>query len=91
MTATLIISEGSLFLSSNRRFMTDRFHVFERALTYGCIFRRVHPEPAVEVARGALTVVCVTRDEGGKMRAAPIPPYIAERLEVAPAEAAGGG
>jgi acyl-CoA thioester hydrolase len=56
----------------------------EKALTYDCIFRRVNPEPIVEVARGALTVVCVTRDEAGKMRAAPIPEYIAGRIEVAP-------
>src|SRR5216684_195222 len=56
----------------------------EKALTYDCIFRRVNPEPVVEVAHGALTVVCVTRDEAGKMRAAPIPVYIAGRIEVAP-------
>ena len=61
----------------------------EKTLTYDCIFRRVHPEPIVEVARGALTVVCVTQDEAGKMRAAPIPEHIAVRIEVAPAEGTG--
>jgi acyl-CoA thioester hydrolase len=62
----------------------------EKALTYDCIFRRVNPEPTVEVARGALTVVCVTRDEAGKMRAAPIPESIAGRIEVAPMGSAEG-
>jgi YbgC/YbaW family acyl-CoA thioester hydrolase len=62
----------------------------ERALTYDCIFRRVRPEPTVEVARGVLTVVCVTQDEAGKMRATPIPEYIAGCIEVAPVESAGG-
>ncbi|HLQ45736.1 MAG TPA: acyl-CoA thioesterase [Planctomycetaceae bacterium] len=63
----------------------------ERALTYDCIFRRVNPEPVVEVAHGALTVVCVTRDESGKMRAALIPDHIAGRIEVAPVGSGEGG
>jgi hypothetical protein len=40
----------------------------------------------VEVARGLLTVVCVTHQHG-KMTAATIPKAIADKIEVAPAEA----
>jgi hypothetical protein len=40
----------------------------------------------VEVARGSLTVVCVTH-QGGKMTAATIPKAIADQIEVAPEEA----
>jgi YbgC/YbaW family acyl-CoA thioester hydrolase len=58
----------------------------EKALSYDFTFRRVHPEPITEVARGVLTVVCVTRDETGRMRAAQIPDYIAGRIEAAPGE-----
>lgn len=39
-----------------------------------------------EAARGALTVVCVRRNEAGEMKAANIPPEIAELIEVAPAD-----
>jgi acyl-CoA thioester hydrolase len=60
-----------------------------RALTYAFSFRRVSPEPIVEVARGVLTIACVTRDETGRMRAVPIPAYIADRIDVAPVEAEG--
>jgi acyl-CoA thioester hydrolase len=62
----------------------------EKALTYDCTFHRIRPEPAIEVARASLTVVCVARDESGKMRAVPIPEYIAGRIEVAPADGALG-
>jgi acyl-CoA thioesterase FadM len=40
----------------------------------------------VEVARGKLTVVCVTRDARGKMKACPIPREFADKIEVAPPE-----
>ena len=40
----------------------------------------------VEAARGALTVVCVRRNEAGEMKAASIPPEIADQIEVAPAD-----
>ena len=36
-----------------------------------------------EVARGALTVVCVSRDEHGEMKATNIPAAITDRIEVA--------
>ena len=37
-------------------------------------------------ARGALTVACVAREPGRPMRATPIPPGIASRFAVAPAD-----
>ena len=39
-----------------------------------------------EAARGALTVVCVRHNEAGEMKAANIPPEIADLIEVAPAD-----
>jgi acyl-CoA thioester hydrolase len=42
-------------------------------------------EPIIEVARGSLTVVCVSHSPGRKMEAAPIPRDFADRIEVAPA------
>jgi hypothetical protein len=58
-------------------------------LAYDCIFRRVQPEPVLEVARAELTVVCVTQDATGTMRSAAIPAAIAARIEVAPVEEGG--
>jgi len=58
-----------------------------KALTYEFRFRKLNAAPQVEVARGRLTVVCVTRDATGKMTAAPIPEFIAAQIEVAPADA----
>lgn len=40
----------------------------------------------VEAARGAITVVCVRRNEAGEMKSASIPPEIADQIEVAPAD-----
>ena len=57
-----------------------------KALSYEFRFRKCNPAPPVEVARGKLTVVCVTRDAHGKMSATPIPKPIADRIEAAPAE-----
>ena len=54
-----------------------------KSLTYEFIFHKLNAQPPVEVARGKLTVVCVTH-EGGKMASAPIPKNIADRIEVAP-------
>lgn len=59
-----------------------------RTLTYLFRFTRLKPSP-VPVARGVITVVCVTRDAAGKMTAAPIPAEIAGQIEVAPAELLG--
>jgi YbgC/YbaW family acyl-CoA thioester hydrolase len=57
-----------------------------KALTYLFKFTKLNATPQVEVARGRLTVVCVTRDATGKMSAAPIPEFIASQVEVAPEE-----
>lgn len=56
-----------------------------KSLTYAFRFRRLNDQPKVEIARGSLTVVCVTH-HGGQMTAATIPKEIADRIEVAPAE-----
>src|SRR6267154_189991 len=56
-----------------------------KALSYEFQFRKLNASPPVEVARGSLTVVCVTHQHG-KMAPATIPKAIAERIEVAPAE-----
>jgi YbgC/YbaW family acyl-CoA thioester hydrolase len=58
----------------------------EKSITYDFIFRKINGAPAMEVARGSLTVVCVTRDETGKMKAVPIPDAIASKIEVAPVD-----
>lgn len=58
-----------------------------RSLTYEFRFHRVRPEPTSDVARGTLTVVCVTMDDiTGKMKATPIPERIAAQIETAPTE-----
>jgi YbgC/YbaW family acyl-CoA thioester hydrolase len=56
-----------------------------RSLSYLFKFTKLNAAPPVEVARGKLTVVCVTRDVHGKMTAVPIPRAVADRIEVAPA------
>lgn len=56
-----------------------------RSLSYLFKFHKLNAPQPVEVARGKLTVVCVTRDGHGKMTAAPIPKAIADQIEVAPA------
>lgn len=57
-----------------------------KSLTYQFRIRKLNAQPPVEVARGSLTVVCVTH-EGGALKATTIPKEIAEKIEVAPAEA----
>lgn len=56
-----------------------------KSLSYQFRIRKLNVEPPVEVARGALTVVCVTH-QGGAMKATAIPQEIADKIEVAPAE-----
>ena len=57
-----------------------------KSLSYVFKFRKLNgPEP-MEVARGSLTVVCVTKQPDGKMAAAHIPKEFADKIEVAPAE-----
>ncbi|NOS70617.1 MAG: acyl-CoA thioesterase [Verrucomicrobia bacterium] len=54
-----------------------------KSLSYEFRFRKLNANPIVEVARGKLTVVCVTCDPQGKMTATHIPREIAEKIEVA--------
>jgi YbgC/YbaW family acyl-CoA thioester hydrolase len=49
------------------------------------IFRKTDGGKQLEVARGGMTVICVTRDrETNRMKAANIPSVIRSKLEVAP-------
>ncbi|MST94870.1 MAG: acyl-CoA thioesterase [Pedosphaera sp.] len=60
-----------------------------RTLSYLFRFRKLDPATGAageEVARGSLTVVCVTHAPGGQMKAVPIPASLAEQIQVAPAE-----
>ena len=57
-----------------------------KSLSYVFRFRKLNASPPVEVARGSLTVVCVTHDKDGRMKAAPIPKAVADKIEVAPPE-----
>jgi acyl-CoA thioester hydrolase len=57
-----------------------------KSLTYQFRISKINVSPPVEVARGSLTVVCVTHQHDGKMAAATIPKTIADKIEVAPAE-----
>jgi acyl-CoA thioesterase FadM len=59
-----------------------------RTLSYQFRIRKLNVQPSVEVARGTLTVVCVTH-QGGTMKAAVIPKEIADQIEVAPAACLG--
>ncbi len=57
-----------------------------KTLTFCFRFWKLGQSPAIEVARGLLTVVCVTHQPDGSMNAAKIPQALAEQLEVAPQE-----
>ena len=56
-----------------------------KSLSYVFRFFKLNATPPVEVARGSLTVVCVTHQHG-KMRATNIPQSIADKIEPAPRE-----
>lgn len=56
-----------------------------KALSFQFRFRKVKGEATEEVARGALTIVCVSHGPDGSMKAVPIPQEIANKIEVAPA------
>jgi YbgC/YbaW family acyl-CoA thioester hydrolase len=59
----------------------------ERSISYVFVFRKVDGDTPVEVARGALTVVCVRFDAAtGKLTSIPIPETVANHIEAAPAE-----
>jgi YbgC/YbaW family acyl-CoA thioester hydrolase len=55
-----------------------------KALSYTFIFRKLNATPPVEVARGALTVVCVQHQKDGAMSACAIPKTVAEQIQIAP-------
>lgn len=57
-----------------------------KSINFLFLFRKLNGDAPVEVARGKLTVVCVTRDARGKMKACPIPREFADKIEVAPPE-----
>jgi YbgC/YbaW family acyl-CoA thioester hydrolase len=57
-----------------------------KAITYQVRFRRLSGEASEEVARGRLTIVCVSHGTDGTMKATAIPEEIASRIEVAPRE-----
>jgi acyl-CoA thioester hydrolase len=57
-----------------------------KSLSYVFKFRKMNGLEPVAVARGALTVVCVTQQAGGKFAASHIPAEFADKIEVAPVE-----
>ncbi len=57
-----------------------------KSLSYVFKFRKLNGAAPVEVARGLLTVVCVHKDDQGKMAATHIPKAFADKIDVAPAE-----
>lgn len=57
-----------------------------KSLSYIFKFRKLNGPAPVEVARGSLTVVCVTKQADGKFATAAIPKAFADKIEVAPAE-----
>ena len=61
-----------------------------KSITYQFRFRKLNEEPAMEVARGLITIVCVSHGKDGKMSSTPIPPEIGSLIEEAPAELLGG-
>jgi acyl-CoA thioester hydrolase len=56
-----------------------------KSLSYVFKFRKLNASSPVEIARGALTVVCVTKQPNGRMAATHIPKVFADQIEVAPA------
>jgi len=57
-----------------------------KALTYQIRFYSLATQPAREVARGVLTVVCVAKNPDGTFVSTRIPHDLAGKIEVAPAE-----
>ncbi len=55
-----------------------------KVVTYEFRFRNLSADPIVEVARGVMTMVCVTRGAEGELVSVSIPAHIAERIDVAP-------
>jgi len=61
-----------------------------KAITYEVRFHRVNGAAPEEVARGRLTIVCVSHAVDGTMKATAIPEEIASKIEVAPKELLAG-
>ena len=57
-----------------------------KVLAYQFRFLKLNGPAPEEVARGSLTVVCVTKSADGTMKAVAIPSDIAEQIEPAPAD-----
>lgn len=57
-----------------------------KSLTFQFRFNKLADGLSEEVARGALTIVCVAHQADGTMKAVPIPQGIAEKIEMAPKE-----
>ena len=57
-----------------------------KSLSYIFKFRKLNSPIPMDIARGSLTVVCVTKQADGRMAAAHIPKAFADKIEVAPAE-----
>jgi acyl-CoA thioester hydrolase len=57
-----------------------------KAIRYQIRFYKLTGESREEVARGQLTIVCVTHGMDGTMKASAIPAEITAQIEIAPAE-----
>lgn len=57
-----------------------------RSLSYMIRFHRLNAPAVRNVAAGVLVAACVTRAGDGTLKAVPIPPEIADRIEAAPPE-----
>jgi len=55
-----------------------------KSLSYLFKFRKLNAIPHIEVARGRLTVVCVTRDSHGVMKSVAMPAIVSDQIQVAP-------
>lgn len=61
-----------------------------KSISYLFRFRKLNEASPAEVARGALTIVCVRHETDGRLSPVAIPARIAELIEVAPAELLAG-
>jgi acyl-CoA thioester hydrolase len=57
-----------------------------KAINYLFRFIKLNAEPPMEVARGAITIVCVQHFPDGRMSSVPIPPEIGVKIQSAPPE-----
>lgn len=57
-----------------------------RSIAYQVRMRRLEPGPSEEAAIGRMVVACVQKQPDGRFEAAPLPGFIADRIEAAPQE-----